>query len=127
MSAETVTGIGIDIIEVGRLERALRRRPALALRLFPPAERAYCERMRHSAMHYAARFAAKEAVAKALGRPLRWQEVEIKRAPSGQPSVQFAGQARQLTRGARVLVSMSHTDSYAVAVALALAPPQHTD
>src|SRR3990172_7761925 len=99
MSAETVTGIGIDIIEVGRLERALRRRPALALRLFPPAERAYCGRMRRSAIHYAARFAAKEAVAKALGRPLRWQEVEIERSARGQPSVRFHGEAGRIAQG----------------------------
>ena len=111
------------------MREALRRRPRFAERLFTAAERAYCELKADPAPRYAARFAAKEAVAKALGRWLRWQEVEITVESSGRPSVSLSGEAADLAQiagGGRLLVSLSHSRDYAVACVV-LAPPQETE
>ena len=113
-------GIGIDIVEIARMEAALRRRPALAGRCFSQAERDYCSARSRSAQHFAARFAAKEAVAKALGRSLSWREVEVVRDAAGRPGVTLRGRALALAAGRRVVVSLSHSQAYAVACALAL-------
>ena len=81
-----VTGVGLDLLEIERLERALERRPRLAERLFTGAERAYAEGKARPAMHLAARFCAKEAVAKALGlRAWSYRDVEVV-AGDGPPS-----------------------------------------
>jgi len=119
-----LSSIGIDIIEIGRIRDALRRRPGLTARLFTTDERAYCDRKSDPAPHYAARFAAKEATAKALGRWLRWQDVEVKRDPSGRPSIALSGEAAQLaqiSQGGRLLVSLSHSRDYAVACVVLVA------
>ncbi|UCC69762.1 MAG: holo-ACP synthase [Armatimonadota bacterium] len=108
------------------MRQALRRRPRFAERLFTAAERAYCESKADPAPRYAARFAAKEAVAKALGRWLRWHEVEITVDQSGRPRISLSGEAAELARiagGGRLLVSLSHSHDYAVACVF-LAPPQ---
>lgn len=105
------------------MREALRRRPRLAERLFTGGERAYCDGRSDSAPHYAARFAAKEAVAKALGRWLRWQEVEVTLNQVGRPSILLSGEAAEIARGGRLLVSLSHSRDYAVACVL-LAPAQ---
>jgi holo-[acyl-carrier protein] synthase len=117
-------GLGIDIIEIDRLRQALRRRPRLAARLFTERERAYCDRHGDPAPRYAARFAAKEAAAKALGRPLRWHEVEVAVDAGGRPALALSGKAAEAARtprGGQLLVSLSHSRDYAVAcVALVL-------
>jgi holo-[acyl-carrier protein] synthase len=102
------------------MEAALQRRPALAERCFSEGERAYCRARRDSAQHFAVRFAAKEAVAKALGRSLSWREVEVVRDAAGRPGVALRGRALALAAGRRVVVSLSHTREHAVACALAL-------
>jgi holo-[acyl-carrier protein] synthase len=117
-----VRGLGVDMVEIARLRAALARQPRLAARLFTPAERAYCESHADPAPHFAARFAAKEAVAKAVGRHLRWQEVEVVTEPSGRPSLSFTGESAAVTRGASFLVSLSHSRDYAVAAVVMLAP-----
>lgn len=95
-----IVGLGIDVVEVSRIEAAIKRhgRPFLA-RVFTPAEIAYCERHRNPWERFAARFAAKEAAMKALGtgwaRGVRWVDIEVIRAPSGQPSLALYGAARR--------------------------------
>lgn len=94
------------------------RRPRLCERLFTAAERSYCEARADSAQHYAARFAAKEAVAKALGKSFPWREVEIGRGARGAPEVVFHGGAKAVAAGGMVQVSISHSGEYAMACAL---------
>lgn len=113
-----LTSLGIDIIEIGRIRDALSRRPRLAHRLFTDRERAYCDRRADPAPHYAARFAAKEATAKALGRSLRWRDVEVIPDSSGRPHIALSGDAADIARvshGGRLLVSLSHSRDYAIA------------
>jgi holo-[acyl-carrier protein] synthase len=121
-----LSSLGTDIVEIGRIRGALGRRPGLAARLFTEKERAYCERRSDPAPHYAARFAAKEATAKALGRWLRWQEVEVLNDERGRPLLQLTGEAAALAHiaeGGRLLVSLSHGRDYAIAV-VALLPAE---
>jgi holo-[acyl-carrier protein] synthase len=115
-----VSGVGIDLLEVDRLERALERRPRLAERLFTEAERAYAAARARPAMHLAARFCAKEAVAKALGLTAwSWRDVEVV-ATGGAPQVRLSGgvAARAAELGVTAEVSLTHTDTTAGAVAL---------
>ncbi|BCV22726.1 holo-ACP synthase [Moorella sp. Hama-1] len=115
---------GIDIIEIERLERALARHPRFLNRVFTPAEQAYCLARRRPGASLAARFAAKEAVMKALGTgpgPCSWQDIEILREQGGRPQVILRGRARQLAReqgAGAITVSLSHCHAYAAAVAL---------
>ncbi|NLW08117.1 MAG: holo-ACP synthase [Clostridia bacterium] len=118
--------LGIDIIEIERLERAAARHPRLLQKVFTAAERAYCLSRPRPAVFLAARFAAKEAVLKALGVglgrcPLR--EIEITREDSGRPQVMLHGRASRLAGSLgikRIAISLSHCQSYATAVALAV-------
>jgi holo-[acyl-carrier protein] synthase len=115
-----MTGVGLDLLDIERLERALARRPGLAERLFTDAERAYAKERDRPGRHLAARFCAKEAVAKALGLG-RWsfREVEVLATPAA-PEVRLAGAAAERARelGAAPLVSLTHTDATAGAVAV---------
>jgi holo-[acyl-carrier protein] synthase len=113
--------VGIDLLEIERLERALERRPGLALRLFSDGERAYAAARARPAQHLAARFCAKEAVAKALGlEAWNWHDVEIVGA-GGPPRVVLRGaaQARADELGVEISVSLTHTRRDAGAAALA--------
>jgi holo-[acyl-carrier protein] synthase len=118
-------GIGVDLVEVDRMRRTLARTPALVERLFTDAERAYCERRRDPTERFAARFAAKEAVMKALGVGLGavgWHEVEVVRAESGRPSLALSGRAADLAAELGVVrwhLTMSHTSRVAEAIAVA--------
>jgi holo-[acyl-carrier protein] synthase len=130
MPAGAVRGLGVDAVDVGRLRRALERRPALEERIFTDAERAYSRRAADPGPRLAARFAAKEAVAKALGvgmGALSWREVEVVRDPAGAPALALRGRAAAVAAAAGVdrwHLSLTHTGSLAVAavVAEALAP-----
>jgi holo-[acyl-carrier protein] synthase len=118
-----IVGVGHDVFEVARMEAELRREgPPFRDSLFTAAEVAYCEAKRYPARHFAARFAAKEAVFKALGedpaRGPRWREVEICNETTGKPRVVLRGDTRNLARGRHidaVLLSMSHTAELAAA------------
>jgi holo-[acyl-carrier protein] synthase len=115
-----VSGVGIDLLEIERLERALERRPRLAQRVFTDAEREYAAGRARPAMHLAARFCAKEAVAKALGLTAwSWRDVEVV-ATGGAPELRLSGgvAARAAELGVTASVSLTHTDSTAGAVAL---------
>ena len=115
-----MAGVGIDLLDIARLERALERRPRLAERVFTEDERSYAEARAHPARHLAARFCAKEAVVKALGLT-QWSfhEVELV-ATEAAPEVRLSGKAADRARelGARPVVSLTHTDTTAGAMAL---------
>ena len=110
----------MDLLEIERLERALARRPRLAERLFTDAERAYSESLGRPGRHLAARFCAKEAVAKALGLTAwSFRDVEIV-ATEAAPEVRLSGSAarRADELGVTAVVSLTHTDTTAGALAL---------
>ncbi|MBM3674663.1 MAG: holo-[acyl-carrier-protein] synthase [Actinobacteria bacterium] len=123
-----VVGLGADLVEVDRFRLALGRRPRIAERLFSDVERVYAARFREPASHLAARFGAKEAVMKALGVGL-WKfamrDVEVGRLPSGQPELVLHGKAAELAAARGVTawrLTLAHTDTMAMAVAVALGP-----
>ena len=116
-----MTGIGIDLLEIERLERALERRPRLAERIFTDGERAYAATRAQPVMHLAARFCAKEAVAKALElRAWSWRDVEVIGGGDEPPSVRLRGAAaaRAAELGKDVSVSLTHQPGMAAAVAV---------
>jgi holo-[acyl-carrier protein] synthase len=113
--------VGIDLLEIERLERALERRPRLADRLFTDAERDYAAARARPGQHLAARFCAKEAVAKALGLEVwSFRDVEVV-ATAGAPEVTLRGTAAQRAAalGVDVRISLTHTRTAAAAVAIA--------
>ena len=121
-----VIGIGTDLVEVERFRLALTRRPTLAERLFSDDERAYAARFRDPTKSLAARFGAKEAVMKAMGVGL-WKfalrDVEVVKRRSGEPVLALHDKAAALAaeKGVREWrLTLTHTDSMAMAVALAL-------
>jgi holo-[acyl-carrier protein] synthase len=114
-----ISGVGIDLIEIERMERALERRPALASRLFTEAELEYAAAQARPGRHLAARFAAKEATIKALalaeGAPMRQIEV----IPGAPPSLRLSGKALAAAADRRLHLSLTHTDVHASAVVVA--------
>lgn len=133
MSAEVtppgvVVGVGVDLCEVGRMAEVLARTPGFAARVFTEAERAYCDRRRRRpAERYAARFAAKEAVLKAMGLGIGacgLRDIEVVRASSGAPSVALHGRAVALAADRGITgwhLTLSHTDTLAIAEATGVA------
>jgi holo-[acyl-carrier protein] synthase len=121
-----ILGIGIDLLEVPRMERALQRRgDRLLHRLFTVAERDACAAAGGGTMRWAARFAAKEAVLKALGtgwaHGVGWHQVEILRNGAGRPHVRLSGQARRTAQemgASSCHVSLTHQKDNAAAVAI---------
>jgi holo-[acyl-carrier protein] synthase len=121
-----VLGVGVDLCEVDRLRTAMARTPGLRNRLFSPAEQAYCERRRDPGERYAARFAAKEAVLKAMGVGLgacAMYDIEVVNESSGAPRLVLRDSAAELAASKGVaawLLTLTHTSSLAQATALAL-------
>ena len=121
-----ILGTGVDLIEVGRVRTAYARFGERFInRILRPSEIAYCLTHKDPAPFLAARFAAKEAIAKAfgtgIGRSLGWQDLEVRRKETGEPFVVLHGQGQQLfaARGAtRLHLTLSHTEAHAVAVAI---------
>ena len=121
-----IQGTGVDIVEIERIEAALsRHEDRMKRRLFTESERAYCEARHTPVMHYAARFAAKEAFSKAIGtgmaQGLGWQDVAVVNLPTGEPRLELSPRARTLLeeRGANhAHVTLSHSHSVAVAVVI---------
>lgn len=119
-----VVGLGIDAIEIERIASAIERRPRFVERVFTLSERQYCEAKQGRAKHFAARFAAKEAVMKALDIGLgqvAWREICV--IGPGKPGVLLTGSAAQRAQDlgvARVEISLTHSRNLALAVAAAL-------
>ena len=118
-----MTRVGVDLIEIERVSRALDRHPSFRARCFTEAEREYCESRPNPAQHYAARFAGKEAVGKALGfgvaRAFAWTDVEISGRPK--PGVRLSGRMRAWAEkvGAGAIdLSMTHSRELAAAIAV---------
>lgn len=108
--------IGVDIVEISRIAKSARN-PRFLERVFSRGEIAYCRARRRAAQHFAVRFAAKEAVWKALGEPrLLHRDIQVRNQDSGKPEVVFPGKFRALA--GRVSISLSHGRDYAVAMAV---------
>jgi len=122
-----IVGVGVDVMSIERFAKSIERYGGRILeRVFTEGEREYCLRMKNSAEHFAARFAAKEAVSKALGtgvcRGVGWKEIEVVREPSGRPTARLTGGAAAAARriGADVVhISLTHSREQAVAFAVA--------
>ena len=120
-----VSAIGIDAVDLARFRRVLERRPTIVERVFTPGELVYARTATDPAPHLAARFAAKEAVLKALGvgmGAVGWRDMEVVRADGGAPSLSLTGRAAELgdERGVtRWHLSLSHTDTVAIASVVA--------
>jgi holo-[acyl-carrier protein] synthase len=111
--------IGVDLIEIERVRRALERHPAFRSRCFTEAERVYCDSRPNPPQHYAARFAGKEAVGKALGFGVHftWREIEIAGRPK--PEVNLSGRTRawaEKVGAGRIDLSMTHSKELAAAI-----------
>lgn len=114
-------GIGLDLVEVSRIRALLERSgDRFKERVFTPDEIDYCDSCADAAIHYAARFAAKEAAAKALGtgfsEGINWRDIEVQRNEKGAPSLSLHGQAAQIAGKLGVkqtFLSLSHTDTTA--------------
>jgi holo-[acyl-carrier protein] synthase len=117
-----VPGIGVDVVDVERMKFALERTPRIRQRLFTEDEIAYCEKFRFAERHYAARWAAKEAVTKALGCGLiQWNGVEVVRRPRRAPFVRISGKIQGFAEMVGVseedlFISITHSELSAVAV-----------
>jgi holo-[acyl-carrier protein] synthase len=113
--------IGIDVIDNGRFRKAMKRHPGILERVFTERERSYCLSRPNPPQHFAARFAAKEAVGKALGSGVTsWQEIEV--GGGGAPKVKVRGgmlKAAQQAGAGPLTISISHSDSVSVSVAVA--------
>jgi holo-[acyl-carrier protein] synthase len=122
MSGFVVPGIGVDVVDVERMKFALQRTPKIRQRLFTEREIAYCEKFRFAERHYAGRWAAKEAVTKALGCGLiQWNAVEIIRRRRQAPTVRISGKIGKFAkmvgiREEELQISITHSELSAVAV-----------
>lgn len=123
-----ILGIGTDIVECLRIRKMIDQYgEAFLRRVYTPREIQYCQARKHANEHFAGRWAAKEAILKALGtgwsRGIAWTDLEIRNEPGGAPKVRVRGVARDaaVSRGiADILISISHCRTYATAYALAL-------
>ena len=118
-----IKGIGIDVVEIKRMQRAIDEWGSVFLnKVFTLQELSYARSRKNTTHHIAARFAVKEAVAKALATGwsggFRWKDIEVKNDSSGKPSVLLYGHVKELLKDSRVLVSISHSESVVVAMAI---------
>lgn len=117
-----VVGIGLDIVEVDRIAKALRGSKSITERVFTPEEIRYCSQRKNKYQHFAGRFAAKEAALKALGTGwqagIRWRDVETTAGPMGEPQLTLYGKAAAIfkeSKARRSLLTITHATDYAVA------------
>jgi holo-[acyl-carrier protein] synthase len=123
-----ILGIGTDITECLRIARMIERYGELFLnRVYTPAEIRYCQSRKQATQHFTGRWAAKEAVLKALGtgwaRGISWRDIEIRNEPGGKPVVAVRGGAKEVVERqgvARLLVTISHCHTHATAYAMAI-------
>jgi holo-[acyl-carrier protein] synthase len=121
-----IKGFGVDIIEIERVEKAIERRKKFIERIFTEKEAKYCSRRPKPAAHFALRFAAKEAVAKALGTGIgliSWRDIEVVNEKKGKPKVILKGRAKEIAAKEgveEIFISLSYTRGNAIASAIAL-------
>lgn len=118
-----ILGLGTDIIEIERIRQSIDKHGHRFIsRIFTPKEQDYCLKHKDPIPHFAARFSAKEAIAKALGtgfsKDVAWQDIEIVNDASGKPIVYFSTRLQKKTMGTYMLLSISHCKLYATATAL---------
>ena len=121
-----ILGVGTDLMEIARIAQSIARfGDRFLARIFTPGEIAYCNRKKNAAESFAARFAAKEAGAKALGTGIShgvtWLEMEVTREPSGRPSLELRGRAAERAKKmgvANVSLSLTHSRDVAMAVVI---------
>lgn len=120
-------GLGVDIVEIERMKGLIARTPSFVDKVFSPEECAYCRKTAQPATHFALRFAAKEAVVKALGvgfaDGISVRDIEVVRAKNGKPSVRLSGRAAEIADAQKVRdlsISLSYTRNDAVACAMAV-------
>ena len=123
MKDSSVQGLGNDIIEIDRIRLSIERHGQHFLnKLFSQKEQDYCYQFKDFAPHFAGRFAAKEAIVKALGTgfgaDVSWHDIEILADPHGKPIAHFSEGAKKRFHNPKVLVSISHSSSHATAVAI---------
>jgi len=118
-----ILGLGIDLVEVARIEKALAKGERFTRRLFSPGEAAYCNRHKEPARHFAARFAAKEAGMKALGtgwsNGVGWKDFEVRHDPHGRPHLYVTGRAAEIAHAlgaTHATISLAHDGGVATAV-----------
>ncbi|MFS8563269.1 MAG: holo-ACP synthase [Rhabdochlamydiaceae bacterium] len=118
-----IKGLGNDIVEIARVRRLIQTHDKKALnRLFTPKEQLYCLNKKDPIPHFAGRFSAKEAITKALGcgigKLISWQDIEILNDAEGKPEVLFSPAAKGRFDSPQILLSISHCNNYATAVAI---------
>lgn len=121
-----IYGIGVDVVENARIQKSMDDLGDSFLnRVFTEKERLYCDAMKYAARHYAARFAAKEAISKAfgigIGENLHWKDMEILRRETGEPFAILYGRGKEyakLKNINKIMISLTHTDHYAAANAV---------
>lgn len=118
-----ILGIGNDIVEVARIKKSMERHQKRFLdRVFTSHEQNYCLSRKEPSLHLAGRFAAKEAIVKALGtgfvKDITWLDIEIRNTPEGKPYPVFSQQLQAFFPSLNVFISISHCDQYATAFAI---------
>lgn len=111
-----IVGIGLDMIEVERVKKALEQHSRFSSRVFTSGEIEYCQGKKNPCQHFAARFAAKEAFFKAIGRRIPWTSVEVTNLTSGKPRLLI--HHSENLEFSRANVSLSHLANYALAVVI---------
>lgn len=120
-----IVGIGVDLVDVRRIERMLDRHSTFAARVFTPSEIAYCSKQASPAECFAARWAAREACRKALGgvRSMRWHDIRVERAATGEPRLALSGTSRARADAlgvSDVMLALSHEREVAAAFCVAV-------
>ena len=114
-----ISGLGIDIIEVERIQKLIEKNPRFLPRIFTTEEIAYCQKKKNKYQHFAARFAAKEAFFKALGRKIKWTDISLANLSTGKPVLEIKGEKlKEKLASTKIHVSVSHLSQYAAAVVI---------
>lgn len=118
-----IQGIGVDVVDVQRMKQMLAERgDAFVSKIFTESEIGYCRKKKNPHEHFAARFAAKEAVSKAMQKgwsgEFRWKDLEVVNEPSGAPKIILYRELAETLKSSRVLLSLSHTENTVVAFAV---------